>query len=89
MNLIDFAVTCPGDARLAELLGGLAAQAAVASGHAEAKATAFGEKVAAAVDAACHNSGLNGHVTCAMRRETGPLQVVITGSGAPQTLTLK
>ena len=88
MNLIDFAVTLPGDAHLASMIRDLAEQAARQCGHTEAQTADFGRTVATAVDAACIDASPEGGVTCTLRRDAGSLEVVITNVRGSRTLTL-
>jgi hypothetical protein len=88
MSVIDLTLTAPGEPHLAGLIGELTTRAALSCGHGDTQATAFGEDVARAVDAACRAATSAGRVTCTVSRDAGPLEVVITSAGQSRTLTL-
>jgi hypothetical protein len=88
MTVIDLSLTSPGDARLSALIAELASRAAVTCGHTAKQAAAFAGDVANAVDAACNGASPAGDVTCRLRHDHGPLEVVITSARVSRTLTL-
>jgi hypothetical protein len=88
MTVIDLSLTSPGQPHLPVLIAALASRAAVTCGHSEAQAAAFAGDVATAVEATCNGTPAADGVTCTLRHENGPLEVVITSAWGSRTLTL-
>lgn len=85
----DLNVTVPADTQFAEMVRDVVVHGARDAGCADADAAAFGRKVEAAVRETLAAAAPSASVSIAVRRLSGPIEVVISGDRGARTLAME